>query len=336
LNLVVRNVRMEIFMGQRKTIWFLILTLVLSALACNLPQPGSAPTAAPTDTGLQAPTQPAGQGAVVTSAAPAAQSTPQPPAAGGASPDNEKLTLGTTSVLVGSGMIEKLLGPFQAKTGYEVKVEKGGAGRAIKLGEKYVADVLLVNEPGSEIKFVEEGNGKDRLPVMYSDYVLIGPASDPAGVKSAAKAKEAFKKIADTQSLFVTRSDNLGAQGAETKLWKAAGVSPQGTWYVFSDQGPVGALKLASDGQGYTLTDRVTFLQNKDQFQLEVLYEGDELMRDYYHVVTVNPDRSPKINYAGAQALAQFITSPEGQAIIQQIGVDQYGQPIFFPAAQQP
>jgi len=321
-------------MRQRKIIWYLLLTLVLSAFACNLPQTGSAPTSAPTDSGFQAPTQPAEQEAVEPSAMPGAQTTPESPAPGAAAPKDKELKLATTSILVGSGLIDQLLSQFQAKTGYQVELEKGGAGRAIKLGEKYVVDVLLVNEPGSEIKFIEDGNGRDRLPVMYTDYVIVGPASDPAGIKSAAKAKEAFKKIADAQALFVTRSDNLGDQGAETKLWKAAGVTPQGDWYVFSDQGPVGALKLASDGQGYSLTDRATFLENKDLLQLEVLYEGDELLRDYYHVVTVNPDRSPKINYPAAQALAQFLTSPEAQAIIQQIGVDQYGQPIFFPAGQ--
>jgi tungstate transport system substrate-binding protein len=327
---------MEICMRKRKIIWFLFLTLVLSAFACNLPQPGSAPTSAPTDSGFQSATQPAVPEAVEPSAIPGAQTTPQSPAPGVASSDDKKLKLATTSILVGSGLIDQLLAQFQAKTGYQVEVEKGGAGRAIKLGEKYVVDVLLVNEPGSEIKFVEEGNGRDRLPVMYGDYVIVGPASDPAGIKNAAKAKEAFKKIADSQALFVSRSDNLGTQGAETKLWKAAGVTPQGNWYVFSDQGPVGALKLASDGQGYTLTDRATFLENKDQFQLEILYEGDELLRDYYHVVTVNPDRSPKINYPAAQALAQYLTSSEAQAIIQQNGVDKFGQPVFFPAGQQP
>jgi tungstate transport system substrate-binding protein len=325
---------MEIYMRKRKTIWFLILTLVLSAFACNLPQPGSAPTPAPTDSGFQAPTQPGVQETVETSAMPGAQTTPESPAPGAAVPEDKELKLATTSTLVGLGMIDQLLSQFQAKTGYQVELEKGGAGRALKLGEKYVVDVLLVNEPGSEIKFIEDGHGKDRLPVMYSDYLIVGHASDPAGIKSVAKAKEAFKKIADAQALFVTRSDNLGTQGAETKIWKAAGITPQGDWYVFSDQGPVGALKHASDGQGYTLIDRATYLENKDQLQLEVLYEGDELLRDYYHVVTVNPDRSSKINYPAAQALAQFLTSPEAQAIIQQNGVDRFGEPIFFPAGQ--
>ena len=193
-------------MRKRKTIWFLVLTLVLSAFACNLPQPGSAPTPAPTDSGFQAPTQPAVPETVEPGAVPGAQTTPESPAPGGPSPENKKLTLGTTSILVGSGLIDQLLGPFKAQTGYEVKVETGGAGRALKLGEKYVVDVLFVNEPGSEIKFVEEGYGRDRLPVMYADYVIVGPASDPANIKTAAKAKEAVKKIADAQALFVTRS----------------------------------------------------------------------------------------------------------------------------------
>jgi tungstate transport system substrate-binding protein len=117
-------------------------------------------------------------------------------------------------------------------------------------------------------------------------------------------------------------------------LWKAAGITPQGNWYVVSDQGPVGSLKQASDAQGYALIDRATFLENKDKFQLEVLYEGDKLLRDFYHVVTVNPDRAAKLNYPAALAWAQYLTSPEAQAIIQQFGVDRYGQPIFFPAAQ--
>jgi tungstate transport system substrate-binding protein len=322
-------------MRQQKSIWLLILTLAFSMFACNLPQSGAAPTPAPTDSGFQIPTEAAGiQETVAPGETPAAQATSQPPSPVVSAGEDKELKLGTTSFLVGSGLLDQLLAQFQANTGYKVEVESGGAGRALKLGEKFVVDVLFINEPGSEIKFVEDGFGRDRLPVMYADYLILGPASDPANIKSAAKAKEAFKKIADAQALFVTRSDNLGTQGAETKLWKAAGVTPQGDWYVFSDQGPLGALKQASNGQGYTLTDRVTFLENKDQLQLEVLYEGDELLHDYYHVVTVNPDRSPKINYPAALAWAQYLTSPEAQAIIQQFGADRFGQPIFFPAGQ--
>ncbi len=322
-------------MLKRKAIWFLLLILVLSAFACNLPQTTSQGTAIPTDSGFQAPTQPAtSQETPAPGNTPVVQATPASVDPGAVAPELKKLTLGTTSFLVGSGLIDQLLSQFQSRTGYEVKVERGGAGRVLRLGEKSVVDVLLINDPGSEKKFIEDGYGKDRLLVMYMDYIIVGPAADPAGVKSAASAAEAFKKIASAQAMFVTRSDTLGVQGAETKLWKAAGVAPQGSWYVVSDQGPVGALKQASDAQAYALTDRVTYLENRDKFQLEILYEGDELLRDEYHLVTVNPDRSPKINYAAAQALAQFLTSAEVQALIQQFGVDRYGQPIFFPAAQ--
>jgi tungstate transport system substrate-binding protein len=322
---------MEIWMKFRKTIWLVLLTLVIGALACNLPQRAAAPAAAPTDAGFQAPAQTGEPETAPSEVTPAAQTTVPSAAPGAVAADQRKLTLGTTSSLVNSGLLDLLLAQFQANTGYEVKVEAGGAGRALRLGEKSVADVLLINDPGSEQKFIEDGFGKDRLSVMYSDFVILGPASDPAGIKSAASAAEAFKKIASTQANFFARSNSPDIQGAETKLWKTAGVSPEGAWYITSDQGPVGTLKLASDGNGYTLSDRATYLENKAQLQLEMLYQGDSLLRDAYHVLTVSPERSPKINYTGASALAQFLTSPEARAIIEKFGVDRFGEPIFFP-----
>jgi len=321
-------------MRHRKTIWFLLLTLIFSAFACNLPQVTPAPPSAPTDAGFQVPTQASPQETAAPGVPPPAQNTSQPAAPGAIAADEKKLTLGTTTSLVESGLLDALLNQFRASNNYEIVIEPGGAGRVLRLAEKSVVDVLLINEPGSEKKFIDDGYGRDRLPVMYADFVIVGPAADPANIKSAASAAEAFKKIADAQAPFFARSNNLDIQGAETKLWKAAGITPQGAWYVTSDQGPVGTLKLASDDDGYSLTDRVTFLENKDKFKLELLYEDDELLRDNYHVLTVNPDRSPKINYTAAQALAQFLTSPEAQAIIQQFGVDRFGQPIYFPASQ--
>ncbi len=174
---------------------------------------------------------------------PAAQTTSQPAAPGAVAADQKKLTLGTTSSLADSGLLGLLLTQFQANTGYEVKVEAGGAGRALRLGEKSVADVLLINDPGSEQKFIEDGFGRDRQSVLYSDFIILGPAADQAGVQSAASAAEAFKKIAAAQASFFARSNSPDIQGAETKLWKTAGVSPEGAWYVASDQGPVGTLK---------------------------------------------------------------------------------------------
>lgn len=321
-------------MRYRKTIWFLLLTLIFSAFACNLPQATPAPVTAPTDAGFQAPTQASPQETPAPGAAPQTQVTPQPVGPGPVAANANRLTIGTTTSLAQSGLLDVLLNQFRTQNGYEVIVEAGGAGRVLRLAEKSVVDVLLINEPGSEKKFMDDGFGRDRIRVMYADYVIVGPAADPANIKSAASAAEAFKKIADAQERFYTRNNSLDLQGVETKLWKAAGVTPQGDWYVVSSEGPVGTLKLASDAGGYSLIDRATFLGNKDKFKLEILYQDDELLIENYHVLTVNPDRSPKINYAGAQALAQFLTSPEAQAIIQQFGVDRFGQPVFFPASK--
>jgi tungstate transport system substrate-binding protein len=321
-------------MRYRKTIWFLLLTLVFSAFACNLPQNTPAPPAAPTDSGFQAPTQTGVQETAAPGITPPAQTTSQPAAPGVPAAIDDELTLGTTSNLVDSGLLEALLNQFRASADYEIVIESGGAGRALRLGEKAVADVLFINEPGSEQQFIEAGYGKDRLPVMYTDYVIIGPAADPANIKSAASAKDAFQKIASSQANFVAPSDAMNAKGLENKLWKEAGITPQGSWYAVTSEGPAGTLKLAADRDGYALTERATFLENRDKIDLEVLYEGDPRLRDLYHVLTVNPDRSPKINYAAASALAQFLTSPEAKAIIQQFGVDRYGQPIFFPVDQ--
>lgn len=321
-------------MRDQRTVWFLLFTLLLSALACNLPQAALSPAGEPTDSGFQVPAQPGAQETSAPGATPPIQTTSQPAVPGSSGADENKLTLGTTSSLVDSGLLDALLNQFRASHNYRIVVEAGGAGRALRLGEKSVADVLLINEPGSEKKFIEEGFGKDRFPVMYADYVLVGPAADPAGIQGAASAAQALQKIASAQARFIAPADGMSAKGAETKLWKTAGVTPQGGWYTVTDQGPVGTLKLASDASAYALTERATFLKNKDKFNLEILYEGDELLRDYYHVLTVNPDQSTKINYPAALALAQFLTSPEAQAIIQQFGVDTLGQPIFFPASQ--
>lgn len=317
-------------MRYRKTLWLLALTLIFSAFACNLPQGTPAPASAPTDAGFQAPTQASPQETEAPGGAPQTEVTPQPVVPGSVAANVNRLTVGTTTSLAQSGLLDVLLNQFRSQTGYEVIVETGGAGRVLRLAEKSIVDVLLVNEPGSEQKFMDDGFGRDRIRVMYADYVIVGPAADPASIKSATSAAEAFKKIADTQERFYTR-DN---QGVETKLWKAAGITPQGDWYVLSSEGPVGTLKLASDAGGYSLIDRATFLENKDKFKLEILYQDDELLIENYHVLTVNPDRSPKINYDGALALAQFLTSPEAQAIIQQFGVDRFGQPVFFPASK--
>jgi tungstate transport system substrate-binding protein len=252
------------------------------------------------------------------------------PQAGG--PANNKLTVATTDSLSSSGLLPLLIDDFQNKTGYEVKVEAGGAGRAFRLGEKFVADVLLVNDPGTEQKYLKDGYAKDRQIVMHTDYVLLGPADDPAGVKGSANAVEALKKIADKKALFYSRSTESSLSALEARLWKNAGITPSGSWYVKTEEGVVGSVKIASDKGAYTLAARSSYLEakNKNNSKLAIVLEGDPALFDIYHVLPGNGDKSPKINTAGAQAFVEYILSPEAQAIISAAGKDVYGEPIFF------
>lgn len=325
-------------MYDRKPLYLVLLVLVAAALACNLPMGEPKTTPAPTDSGFAAPTQPGATTAAVdpaatpaTGEAPAEQPTSAAPGAV-SQPENTKLTLATTDSLSTSGLLALLVNDFQTRTGYEIKIEAGGAGRAFRLGEKFVADILLVNDPGTEQKYLSEGFAKERLIVMHTDFVLLGPADDPAGVKGSANAVEAFKKIATKQAKFVTRGDESPISVLENRLWKNAGLTPSGNWYIKSEEGVVGTVKIASDKQAYVLTARSTYLETKSKnvSTLQVVLEGDPALFDVYHVLPGNPDKSPKINDAGAQAFKQYLLSPEGQAIIAAFGSDVYGQPLFF------
>lgn len=320
--------------SSRRHIWLVILSLVLvaSMFACSLPSGGMSPTAAPTDSGFQPPAQPGGESPTEPAAAQGPQETTAP-LAPGEKPANDKLTLAVTSAIAQSGLLEQILPKFQDQYGYKLKLETGGAGRAFKLGEKGLIDVMLVDDPGGELKYVRDGYGIDRVPVMHSDFVLLGPADDPAGVKGATSAVEAFKKIASAQSKFVSRGDDSAIAKAEADIWKNAGLTPAGDWYTKAEQGMEGTLKLASDKKAYSLADRETYLKNKAATKLEILFEGDPALFYMYHVITGNPAKSAKVNEPGAQAFLKFITSPEIQAIIAQWGTTQYGQPIFFADA---
>jgi tungstate transport system substrate-binding protein len=331
---MVQKKKIPAMIAARRNLWLTILslTLIASMLACSLPFGGASPTAAPTDSGVQPPTQEGEQptGEAITPGAP--EETSQP-AAPGAKPANNKLTVAVTTAIAQSGLLEQILPMFQNQTGYQIKLETGGAGRAFKLGEKGLIDVMLVDDPGGELKYIKDGYGKDRVLVMHSDFVLIGPADDPAGVKGASSAVEAFKKIASAQAKFVARGDDSAVSKAEANIWEKAGMTPGGDWYTKAEQGMEGTLKLASDKKAYCLTDRETYLKNKASVKLEILYEGDPDMFYVYHAITSDPAKSTKINEAGAQAFVQFINSPEIQAIIAQWGVTQYGQPIYFADA---
>ncbi|MGQ9786490.1 MAG: substrate-binding domain-containing protein [Anaerolineae bacterium] len=249
-------------------------------------------------------------------------------------PANSEVILATTTSIQDSGLLDMLLPLFEKQTGYVVKPIAVGSGQAMALGERGEVDVLLVHSPDAEAKFMAAGHGIDRRLVMYNDFILVGPPSDPAGIKGMSSVIEAFRWIAATNALFISRGDNSGTDALEKKLWAQAGGVPQRQlWYQETGQGMGATLGIADEKEGYILTDRGTYLVRKKGIRLEIMVEKDQLLLNVYHIIRVNPDKSPRINAAGAQAFADFIVAPETQKIIGEFGVDRFGMPLFFPNA---
>ncbi len=227
-----------------------------------------------------------------------------------------------------------LLPAFSEKTGYNVQLVAVGSGQALKLGEQGNADVILLHSPDAEKEFVANGFGIDRRLVMHNDFVVVGPPSDPASLRSQPTLDSVFDWIYSSASTFISRGDESGTHVKELAIWSRLGLDPRGkAWYLETGQGQGATLSIASEKGGYALTDRATFLAYKPNVNLEILFEGDPLLLNIYHVMTVNPERHPSVNLAGAQAFADFITSPEGQQIIAGFGVERYGEPLFYPDA---
>lgn len=255
-------------------------------------------------------------------------------AAAPAEPAVAELILATTTSTQDSGLLDVLVPLFQEQTGYTVQTIAVGSGEAMKMGEEGNADVLLVHAPASEKAFMEAGNGTDRFLVMHNDFIIVGPASDPAGIKGMTVATDAFKAIFEAGANFVTRGDDSGTHKKELALWKAAELDPAGqAWYTETGQGMGASMTVASETEAYILTDRATYLANKDNYQLEILVEGDTSLLNVYHVITVNQTKWPKVNYEGALAFANFMISDETQKVIGEFGTDKFGQPLFFPDA---
>lgn len=249
-----------------------------------------------------------------------------------AAPANDLLLVSTTSTQ-DSGLLDVLLPAFTARTGYTVQLVAVGSGQALKLGEQGNADVILLHSPAAEKEFVANGFGVDRRLVMHNDFVVVGPSSDPAGIRGENPAN-ALQKIFTSAATFVSRGDDSGTHVKELSLWKGADLDPMGqAWYLETGQGQGATLSIASEKGGYALTDRGTFLAYQANVDLEILVEGDPFLLNVYHVITVNPEKFPKTNLDGAKAFADFITSDEGQKIIGDFGMAKYGQPLFFPDA---
>ncbi|NPV71079.1 MAG: solute-binding protein [Firmicutes bacterium] len=244
--------------------------------------------------------------------------------------ERKPLVLATTTSTADTGLLDVLNPAFEKKFPYTVKTIAVGTGEALKLGEKKEADVLLVHARKSEDKFMADGFGTRRLDVMYNDFVLVGSKDDPAKIRGLKEAKAALAAIAGSNSTFITRGDNSGTHQKEKQLWEAAGIKPEGAWYVSTGQGMGASLKIASEKKGYTLSDRGTYLATKG-LDLEILVEKDPALLNPYGVIEVKGAK----NTDGAKAYAGFITSAEGQKIIADYGKDKFGQPLFFPSASQ-
>jgi tungstate transport system substrate-binding protein len=232
-----------------------------------------------------------------------------------------------------SGLLDVLIPLFETQTGYKVKVVAVGSGAALKMAEEGNADVLLVHAPAAEKALMDAGWGKERFLVMHNDFILVGPAADPASIQGLAVV-DAFQAIAAAHSPFVSRGDDSGTHKAELAVWKKAELDPttfSPDFYISTGQGMGASLTIASEKGAYILTDRATYLSNQENVDLEILVEGDAVLLNVYHVITVNPQKWPKANYDGAMAFARFITDPATQKIIGEFGVDKFGQPLFFP-----
>jgi tungstate transport system substrate-binding protein len=246
-------------------------------------------------------------------------------------PANPELILSSTTSVRDSGLMDKLVPIFQMKTGYVVKPLYNGTGAALALGAKGEADVLVVHSPEDEATYMAAGNGVDRVLIMHNDFILVGPSSDPAKVKGSKTAVEAFKKIADSQSPFYSRGDKSGTDTKEKSIWKLAGITQVGqTWYFEAKLGMGDLLRVASEKNAYTLTDRATYLANKQTLNLDILFEGDPSFLNVYHVITVNPKLSSKINVDGAKAFADFMVGKDAQEIIGNFR-DKNGNLLFTP-----
>ena len=243
----------------------------------------------------------------------------------------ERLRLATTTSTENSGLLAALLPPFEAANNLTVDVVAVGTGQALELGRNGDVDVVMVHAPELEREFVAHGYGVERVELMYNDFVILGPESDPAGIAGGDDAAAAFRRIAEREAAFVSRGDNSGTHTKEKHIWSQAGVSPQGGWYREAGQGMGAVITMANNERGYTLADRGTFLAYRGDIDLRILVEGDPLLFNPYAVIAVNPERHPHVKRGPAQDLIDYLISDRGQGIIADYRVD--GEQLFTPDA---
>lgn len=245
------------------------------------------------------------------------------------------ILLSSTIGPIDAGIVPALEDAFEKETGIRVRHVGAGTGAALDIARKCNVDLVLAHAKSLEEKFVADGFGTKRIPLMYNDFVIVGPQDDPAGIKGMKSATEAFKRIAAKQPLFVTRGDRSGTHVAEMVVWEKAGIKPAGSWYQTYEKGSTGnvpTLKFTDEKNAYTLMDRATYLSLKKDIKLAVLVENDQILLNFMSLIPVDPKKCSRVNYDDAMAFVKWATAVDkGQAIIRDFGKDKYGAPLFFP-----
>ncbi|MCH7880658.1 MAG: substrate-binding domain-containing protein [Proteobacteria bacterium] len=256
------------------------------------------------------------------------------PVSSGANDDNDSLLLlATTTSTANSGLLDYLLPEFEKDSSIRVHYIAVGTGKALRLGKDGDVDVVLVHARSAEQKFVDSGFGVERFDVMYNDFVLVGPPTDPAKIASSQSVFEALDKIRKSQNTFISRGDDSGTHKKELSLWKGIDYSPEGDWYKEVGQGMGKVIQIANELGAYTMTDRGTWLAYRSKSNLALLYHGDQPLFNPYGIIAVNPWRHSHVNYSGAQSLIRWLTSSKGQQLIAEFKVQ--GEQLFIPLSGQ-
>lgn len=241
------------------------------------------------------------------------------------------LRMSTTTSTENSGLLAVLDPVFEKQNNVRLDVIAVGTGKALKIGGNGDVDVVFVHAPAAELEYVKQGHFINRAAVMHNDFVIVGPANDPARIAESTTVIDALKKISSTQAVFISRGDDSGTHKKEKKLWQLAAIEPKGSWYVSAGQGMGAVLRMADEKQAYVLTDRGTEIAYSDKISLKVLFQGDSLLFNPYHVMAVNPKVHPSVNYLLAKKYIDFVISPEGQKII--ADYTKGGEQLFYPDA---
>ena len=248
----------------------------------------------------------------------------------GCAAKNQEFIVGSTTSIVDSGLMDVLADDFSNKFGYQVKPISVGSGEALEMGSKGDCDLVIVHSKKAELAFVDNGFGINRTEFMFNQFVLTGPADDPAGVGQVGSIEDCFKKIAETESLFVSRADDSGTYNKELSIWEKAGIKPEGSWYIETGQGMVDTLAVAGDKMAYVFTDMGTYLTLKDKIGLSVLRQGDEILKNVYSAIAVNPEKFKSVNSEAADKFIKYLVADETRDLINSFGKEKYGEQLFY------